>query len=209
MPHKKVKGIDDEAHCADDNESDFESDDDKIQNESFIDDEDEFSCASMEDKANDLPAPATVKKRGRPSGTTKVTSQSFKAPGDSAYPVNDFSLTITKTKDDVGLDALDNIAKFIEEHCIKGGVSTEVGHRVFQLHLQGIFRIHWPSNKEYTQRLQKLLKTLLPAQGKQYRVLVKAFMKNQNFSAMVGYITKDQGNIMNHDYITCILLIIL
>ena len=60
MPHKKVKGIDDEAHCADDNESDFESDDDKIQNESFIDDEDEFSCSSMEDKAIDLPAPATV-----------------------------------------------------------------------------------------------------------------------------------------------------
>ena len=116
-----------------------------------------------------------------------------KPPGTSAYPTNDFSLTVTKTKDDVGLDALDSVALFIEQHCLKGGVSTEVGQRAFQLHLQGVFRIHWPSTKEYVQRLQKIVKSILPANGKLYKVLVKVFKAAQNFSAMVGYITKDQG----------------
>jgi len=100
---------------------------------------------------------------------------------------------VTKTKDDVGLDALDSVALFIEQHCLKGGVSTEVGQRAFQLHLQGVFRIHWPSTKEYVQRLQKIVKSILPANGKLYKVLVKVFKAAQNFSAMVGYITKDQG----------------
>ena len=124
---------------------------------------------------------------------SKKKEDIFKPPGDSAYPINDFSLTITKTKDDVGLDALESIAKFIEEKCLKGGVSTEVGQRAFQLHLQSVFRIHWPSHKEFIQRLQKILKALLPANGKLYKVLLKPFTTNQTFSAMVGYITKDQG----------------
>ncbi len=132
--------------------------------------------------------------------TTKFDAN-LKAPGDSTYPINDFSLTITKTKDDVGLDSLDSIAHFMELHCLKGGVSTEVGQRVFQLHLQGVLRIHWPTTKQYIQRLQKILKALLPGNGKAYKVLLKAFKARQVFSAMVGYITKDQGNFVLSKYL--------
>jgi hypothetical protein len=117
----------------------------------------------------------------------------FKVPGDSSYPVNEFSLTVTKTGEDVGLESLDTIGKFIVDHCLKGGVSTEVGQRAFNLHLQGVFRIHWPKLKEYVQHLQKLLKSSMPNKGTKYKVLLKAFAANQQFSAMVGYITKDQG----------------
>ena len=55
--------------------------------------------------------------------------------------------------------------------------------------------MHWPKNKEHLQKLQKILKGLLPENGKLYRVLVKPFANTQNFSAMIGYITKDQGKI--------------
>ncbi len=88
---------------------------------------------------------------------------------------------------------LDVIAKFIEDHCLKGGVSTEVGQRAFNLHLQGLFRLRWPKTVVFTKHLQKLLKAVLPANGKEYKVLVKPFGPNQVFSAMIGYITKDQG----------------
>jgi hypothetical protein len=77
-----------------------------------------------------------------PAAARKIAAQlqkdalnAFKPPGDSSYPTNDFSLTITRTGVDVGLDSLDSIGTFIEQHCIKGGVSTEVGQRAFLLHL--------------------------------------------------------------------------
>ena len=179
---KKRKFFDEEAVCKDDSEDFSEEDDD-----------DDNSLADFIDDGVEEDIPLPPKPRGRPTEKQKKKEDIFKPPGDSAYPINDFSLTITKTKDDVGLDALESIAKFIEEKCLKGGVSTEVGQRVFQLHLQSVFRIHWPSHKEFIQRLQKILKALLPANGKLYKVLLKPFTTNQTFSAMVGYITKDQG----------------
>ena len=156
---------------------------------------------------------STVAAAGRQGAAAakKKGLQAVKPPGDSAYPTNDFSLTITKTKDDVGLDSLDAVAKYLEEHSIKGGVSTEVGQRAFQLHLQGVFRMHWPATKQYVQLLQKIFKSILPAAGKLYKVLLKVFKAAQNFSAMVGYITKDAGIVMIFlffcdDLLTCSIL---
>jgi hypothetical protein len=123
---------------------------------------------------------------------TKAASE-FKPPGDSSYPTHDFSLTITRTGTDVGIDSLDSVAIFIETNCLKGGVSTEVGQRVFQLHLQGVFRMHWPATPIFTLRLKKILKALLPRNGKGHKIMVKHFKAAQTFSAMIGYITKDQG----------------
>lgn len=200
-PKKALKPIQDEASCSEFSADESSSSDDDNSLGSFIVDDDELSgnesSVDMEDEppaAPEVPAPA--KKRGRPKKDPTLKSKPVpsKPPGDSAYPINDFSLTVTKTKDDVGLDALDMIAHWIEHYCVKGGVATEVGQRAFQLHLQGLFRIRWPSNREYTLRLQKLIKDMLPNKGKLYKVLVKVFGINQHFSAMVGYITKDQGN---------------
>jgi hypothetical protein len=200
-------GSDDEDEDADDSEgslAEFIADEGEDEDEDEQEDEDDSqsdssASRSPPEKKKKGAAPAASaavgKKRGRPvkAATTSPKTPIVKLPGDSTYPVRDFSLTVTKTKDDVGLDALESVASFIEVHCVKGGVATEVGQRAFQLHLQGMFRMKWPATKEFTQRLQKMIKFVLPEKGKLYKVLVKPFATNQVFSAMVGYITKDQG----------------
>lgn len=206
-PKKRVKGIEDEAACAEEDFSESSSDDNDSSLGGFIvpDGEASDSNYDMEDSEREEPAPVSApKKRGRPptgraKSAAKTKADTFKAPGDSSYPVNDFSLTVTKTGGDVSRDAIDRVAEFIEKYCLKGGVSTEVGQRVFNLHLQGLFRIRWPIRKEYVQRLQKTVRGNLPENGRTYKVMVKPFGANQTFSAMVGYITKDQGIILFHN----------
>jgi hypothetical protein len=193
VKRKALTGIDEEAHCDDEESEDgSETDEENEEDVQFIVGDGELSDSHYCTK--DALATPTKKAKGRPPGKTKQgPALSDKPPGDSSYPVNDFSLTVTRTKTDVGLDAFQAIGDFIDKYSLKGGVSTEVGQRMFNLHLQGVFRMHWPSTKEYTQRLQKMVKSLLPAQGKLSKVLVKVFGRSQSFSAMVGYITKDQG----------------
>lgn len=118
-----------------------------------------------------------------------------KGPGHPSFPINDFSLTITKSNGDVGRDAFESVALFIKEHCIKGGVATEVGKRKFQYHLQGILRLHWPVTLPYLSKLQKCIRDLLPLKGTGYKVTCNPFKRGQSFSAMTGYITKDEGNL--------------
>jgi len=189
---KKRTYFEEEAQCKDDTSENLsDAEDESGSLDDFIVEDGELSDSHY--TRGRTPSPSPKKQRGRPPAKQKSPIEQVKPPGDSTYPVNDFSLTVTRPKADVGQDALNAIGDFIEKTCIKGGVSTEVGQRMFNLHLQGVFRLHWPATKEFTQRLQKILKSLLPAQGKLYKVLVKVFGRNQNFSAMVGYITKDQG----------------
>jgi hypothetical protein len=183
MGAKRVKGLDDEAVCKDDDSGDESS-------ESGSDNSLDDFIAS--DANENVPSAAAKKRpRGRPrKGAPPVQD---KPPGHSSFPTNDFSITVTKTKDDVGLDALDAVDIFIQKHCLKGGVATEVGQRVFQLHLQCVVKMHWPGTKERCQTLQKFIKALLPASGTKYKVNVKACRGGQTFTAMLGYITKDRG----------------
>lgn len=215
MPSKRLRIIDDEAECSDESKNNSSSEDesnsvnDFIVNDGDLSDSHYLDESSICDTEEEREEPVAKKRKpGRPKGSTKpkaapkvkvskaaaLKKKIFeKLPGDSSYPVHDFSLTVTKTGQDVGADALHNVYKFIKKYCLKGGVSTEVGQRAFNHHLQGVFRLHWPSTKLYVQELQKFVKELLPAKGKSYKVLLKVFAKNQNFSAMVGYITKDEG----------------
>lgn len=147
-----------------------------------------------------------TKKRGRPrihpllpedkqsSRKNRATSQhEDKPPGHPTLPVNSFSLTITKTGGDVELYILDKLYDFLLEYTIKGGVSTEVGHKVHNLHFQGIFTIRFPKDRAHIATLVKMIKALIkPLSG--YKVLLKPFAPQQTFSAMIGYITKDQGS---------------
>ena len=70
-----------------------------------------------------------------------------KPVGHAAYPVNDFSLTVTKKGGDVAVTSLDLVFKFIEQYCLKGMAAFEVGKRAFNLHIQGLYRIHYPKAK--------------------------------------------------------------
>lgn len=200
-PKKNLKVFDDQAQCSAGESSDESSDEDDSDMDSFLVSDGELSDShfinrNKSSKPAAAPVVAAPKKRGRPPGktTAKTKAETYKSPGDTSYPLSDFSLTVTKTGGDVGLDALESMALFIETHCVKGGVATEVGQRAFNFHLQGMFRIHWPARKEYIQELQKIIKRALPDGGKKFKVNLKPFGVNQTFSAMVGYITKDQGN---------------
>jgi hypothetical protein len=123
----------------------------------------------------------------------KPSKPELKEPGDSSYPLNLFSLTITKTSGDVSISCLDAIDSFITNHCTRGGVSTEVGHRAFNLHLQAVMELRYGTNKSYITELNKTIRKLLPAKGKGHKLLLKLCAKAQTFNGMVGYITKDQG----------------
>jgi hypothetical protein len=108
--------------------------------------------------------------------------------GHPTFPVSDFSLTITKSKGDVAVVALDIVyEEFIKPFCIKGAIATEVGTRAHNLHLQGVFKARYPTNRE------EQIKKKFPYNGTQYRVNVKPFGNKQNFNAMIGYVTKDHG----------------
>lgn len=147
-----------------------------------------------------LPTVTPQKKRGRPPKATTTSSAVsplpketiMKPPGHPQYPQNDFSLTVSKTKGDIERFLLDTVHDFICKFAIKGGVATEVGHRAHNLHLQSMFTMRFPKEKTHLRILTKLIKDLLkPLTG--YKVFLKPFAKQQHFSAMVGYITKDQG----------------
>ena len=114
------------------------------------------------------------KQRGRPPGSfnkNKITnnkkdnSSSIVSPPDlkssekpkvvgwSQFPINLFSLTITKKKDDVPSSLLPALHNWSVECCIKAAFATEVGSRAFKLHIQGVFECHYPKTPEYVKIL--------------------------------------------------------
>lgn len=218
---KRLKFLDEE--CSDESVvssalSQTHSSDEDFEDGSFISDNDDVEQASTGDSSSSdgevekqqptglaskpslstSSIPAVTKKRGRPpihppknSNSTSCTTI-VKPPGHHTFSANEFSLTITKTGGDVELYILEKVHDFIVKYALKGGVSTEVGHRVHNLHLQGMFIMRYPKDKKHLAELVKLIKELIkPLTG--YKVMLKPFATNQSFSAMLGYITKDQG----------------
>mmetsp|Transcript_32537 Transcript_32537/g.44597 ORF Transcript_32537/g.44597 Transcript_32537/m.44597 type:complete len:152 (-) Transcript_32537:5-460(-) len=65
------------------------------------------SVAKISNKRGRPPVKGTTAKKGRPP---KLTAAS-KLPGDKTFPVNDWSLTVTKTKSDISVVAFTGIRK--------------------------------------------------------------------------------------------------
>jgi hypothetical protein len=185
--------FDEEAQCSDE-ESDEQSSDGSVGSLQQFVVRDDAPLEKTSQKTVTLPARKWTRKTPQTRAVERAKAAvGSKPPGHSSFPCNEFSLTITRSKADVALDSLDAVALFMEKHCIKGAVSTEIGQRAFQLHLQGVLRLHWPRTKERVQELQKFIKGILPQKGKQYKVLLKPLQGGQNFIAMIGYVTKDSG----------------
>ena len=53
--------------------------------------------------------------------------------------------------------------------------------------------IKYPKSKQHVAKLIKIIKSLLPLNGKGFRLVFKLFSTGQTLSAMIGYITKDSG----------------
>ena len=66
--------------------------------------------------------------------------KSFNVPGFPQYPGSSWSLTVSKVSGDIALPTLDTVLNFIVTSSNRGGLSTEVGSRAHQLHLQGVFQ---------------------------------------------------------------------
>ena len=130
---------------------------------------------------------ATVKK----TAMLKSDNKQMKPIGHIDYPVTSFSLTIVKSGGDIQTCLLDIIGNFITDKCLRGAVSTEVGSRAHNLHLQGVIELHFPRAPTYVKILCKYIKDLLPDK-KGHKVACKPFNTSQNFAAMVGYVFKDQ-----------------
>jgi hypothetical protein len=144
-----------EASCSDDSEEDLddveEVDDDDDEEEEPVIDDDDSEAAKGDGCA------AILTKQAKKKPTTETTKQ----PGNNLLPINNFSLTITKTKDDVPQQLLTNIFKgFIEAYCIKGGIATEVGARLGNCHLQSVIQLHSLKTQAALTALSKILFTL-------------------------------------------------
>lgn len=186
-------------------ESGSEDDDVDTDDAAFIASEDDVrdaeSCSSKESVekptsvVNERSKPQEKKPRGRPPSNKLIavpSSPIVKPLGHDTYPVNNFSLTIAKLKSDVELHVLEQIHAFLVMYSVKGGVSTEVGHRAHNLHLQSVFTARFPTDKVHKARLSKMIKDLIkPRNG--YKVFIKELAPKQTFTAMVGYISKDEG----------------
>ena len=68
-----------------------------------------------------------------------------------------------------------------------------MGKREFNLHIQGVIKIHYPRTPAFKLKLAKYIKTFLPNKGIGYKLNVKPLAAGQTMLAMIGYITKDQG----------------
>jgi hypothetical protein len=101
-------------------------------------------------------------------------------------------LTVAKTK----AELLDVGHDFIVKYAIKGGVSTDVGHRAHILHLQASFSMRLPKDRLRVREVTKLLRDELKAVVHNlagHKIQLKGFAARQTFIAMLEYITKDEG----------------
>lgn len=103
---------------------------------------------------------------------------------------------MSRKKEDIDRSLLESTYAFIRRYAIRGGVATEVGSKMFHLHLQGLLEMRYPTDPTHLEKLKKLFKdeVIKPRTG--YTILIKPFGKGQEFSTMIGYITKDQGKIV-------------
>jgi hypothetical protein len=135
------KLFDDEAECSGDEESDEEQSEEEEEedelnsdDESFINNED----TNIEPSKSKSSSNEQTKKRVRVNALSTC-----KKPGDITLPVNSFSLTISKIKDDVPFQLLQNLHDhFVLKYCLKGAIATETGVRIGNLHIQGILHLH-------------------------------------------------------------------
>jgi hypothetical protein len=81
--------------------------------------------------------------------------------------------------------------KFLEQHCSKGAISTEVGKRAHNLHLQGVFQTKYSKTDVFKKQMNKFLKTFLPTNCVDYRVVYKPLTSGQDFlSKFVRYVPR-------------------
>ena len=157
------KFFDLEARNVDDtcgSEREDSNDDSCDGNDSFIDNDSESIPPQQKQKT--LKRLIKNKKVGakklvktKTAAPTLSSPKKEKLPGDISFPVSSWSLTITKNKDDVPLIVLEIMYEFIQQYCLKGAVSTEVGPRAHHYHIQGMMTLHYPTTPPFKKSFSK------------------------------------------------------
>ena len=83
--------------------------------------------------------------------------------------------------------------QWLLQSAIKYVIAFETGHRAFNLHIQGVIRMLYPSSPDFIRKLRKIIKHNLPNTGSGYKIIIKKLNPQQSFMAMIGYCTKDNG----------------
>lgn len=130
-------------------------------------------------------APTSARGRGK--------SVVCKEIGHASFPLNSFSLTISRIKGDVDPSLLDAVQAVLEPISTKFVLGLEVGIRAFNMHIQGVISLLMPKTDIYVRELKSIIKQVLPLRGKGFKIQIKPFSVGQTFSSMIGYCTKDQG----------------
>ena len=113
--------------------------------------------------------------------------------GHPSFPLNSFSLTISKVKGDVDSSLLDSVQAVLQSISTKFVLGLEVGVRAFNMHIQGVISLLMPKTDIYVRELKAVIKQVLPMKGRGFKIQIKPFSVGQTFSSMIGYCTKDQG----------------
>ena len=132
----------DEVDALEDNEYD--------ETDSFINNNVEEASASSTQSVKVFKKPIKIVKA---ASLKKGSSVVEKLPGDSSYPLSSWSVTITKTKDDVSIHVLEIMHDFIKAYCTRGAMATEVGPRAHNFHVQGVMTLHYPTTAQFKKAL--------------------------------------------------------
>lgn len=104
--------------------------------------------------------------------------------GDRTLPIGWFSLTVTKSGDDLPLTVFEKYRTLLLSHFEAGAASLERGGRLNQLHIQSFALLHAPDGQTGITRLNRLIRNVLSIDTRGYKLSTKRFGQGQAAAGM-------------------------
>lgn len=115
----------------------------------------------------------------QPHAKGRGKSALLKEIGHSSFPLNSFSLTISRIKGDVDPSLLDGVQAVLQPISTKFVLGLEVGIRAFNMHIQGEISLLMPKTDIYVRELKAIIKQVLPMRGRGFKIQIKPFSVGQ------------------------------
>ncbi|CAN0353959.1 unnamed protein product, partial [Ectocarpus sp. 6 AP-2014] len=112
---------------------------------------------------------------------------------------HDFSLTISaRNSGNVESHVFEDVEKYLQQRVVRGLVSLERGNVHGNLHLQGILTAglvkHFDDSRKEEAAMKKIIRQACEWKSHvKVKIVIKRLMRQQTFSGMLGYCSKDQG----------------
>ena len=160
-----------------------------------------FKCQSGDSSPERMKKKGKTPKKGgseKPSSATAPTSArgrgksaASKEIGHSSFPLDSFSLTMSRVKGDVDPSLLDAVQAVLEPISNKFVIGLEVDIRAFNVHIQRVISLLMPKTDIYVRELKSAIKQVLPLRGRGFKIQIKPFSVGQTFSSRI----KEKGTI--------------